>query len=46
MLLNINAITYESQLSNYLTVGIDQGSNLWVMTILDRSIGKYSKTQF
>ncbi|MCF6175439.1 MAG: hypothetical protein L3J71_06715 [Victivallaceae bacterium] len=25
-MLNINAITYESQLSNHLTVGIDQGN--------------------
>ncbi len=46
MLLNNNTIALESQLSNHITVGIDQGDSLWMMTALDRATGKYSRYAF
>ena len=46
MLLNSNAIVSESQLANHITIGIDQGDSLWMMTAMDRSSGKYSRYPF
>ena len=46
MLLNSNTIASESQLVNHITVGIDQGDSLWMMTAMDRSTGKYSRHCF
>lgn len=46
MLLNNNTIALESQLVNHITVGIDQGDSLWMMTAMDRSTGKYSRHSF
>lgn len=43
MLLNSNTAAAESQLENYITVGIDQGDSLWMVTALDRRTGKYSR---
>ena len=46
MLLNTSTVALESQLSNHVTVGIDQGDYLWMMTAMDRSTGKYSRYSF
>jgi len=46
MLLNSNTVAEESQLSNHLTIGIDQGDSLWMMTAMDRMSGKYSRYPF
>jgi len=46
MLLNSNTISLENQLTNHLTVGIDQGDSLWMMTAMDRTSGKYSRYSF
>jgi transposase len=46
MLLNSNTIALENQLTNHLTVGIDQGDFLWMMTAMDRISGKYSRYLF
>lgn len=46
MLLNSNTVALENQLANHITVGIDQGDSLWMMTALDRSTGKYSRHSF
>lgn len=46
MLLNNNTVARQSQLANYITVGIDQGNSSWMVTALDRSTGKYSRHNF
>lgn len=46
MLLNNNTVALESQLANYITIGIDQGDYLWMMTAMDRTTGKYSRHAF
>ena len=46
MLLNNNTVALESQIANYITVGIDQGNSLWMMTAMDRTTGKYSRHSF
>lgn len=43
MLLNNNGVSLDVQASNHITIGIDQGNHLWVMTVFDRSIGKQSR---
>lgn len=46
MLLNSNTVLPESQIENYITVGIDQGESLWMMTVLDRRTRKYSRHSY
>lgn len=46
MLLNNNSFIEESQIANYITIGIDQGDSLWMVTALDRQNGKYSRYCF
>ena len=46
MLLNNNTVALKSQLENHISIGIDQGDSLWMMTAMDRSTGKYSRHCF
>lgn len=46
MLLNTSSLCNESQIANYITIGIDQGDSMWMVTALDREDGKYSRYCF
>jgi len=46
MLLNSNGRSSGNQVLNQISVGIDQGNQLWVMTAIDRDNGKMSRFSF
>lgn len=46
MLLNSKGASSENQASSQITIGIDQGNSLWVMTVYDRLKGKKSRYSF